>query len=263
MKNYKFLTSNNTNNFITSNQSYSSSIKNYFTFLNEEFYTATDPMIAGSFILRNLFSKHSPYEDIDFYFKTEEQRDIANKFFKNISVSFKETKFAITYSIGTRLKIQVIKEVYSTPISLITSFDITPAMICFEPKNESFTYEIGCLYSWYRKTISLNQTPLSSFFPLNDSNYLDAFLYFNLLSRRIQKYSKRYSFTVNPELTKMLTVFSEKISTFTKSKKIKYTYFITNSSGSKEKINIDSSNIDSYLKSLIGSKNEKKTILSR
>ena len=38
-----------------------------------------------------------------------EQRDIANQFFEEISVSFNETKFATTYSIGTRLKVQVIK----------------------------------------------------------------------------------------------------------------------------------------------------------
>ena len=262
MKNYKFLTSNNTNNFIVSNKSYSTSIKNYFTFLDSDFYTITDPMIAGSFILRNLFSKDSPYEDIDFYFKTEEQRDIANQFFEEISVSFNETKFATTYSIGTRLKVQVIKEVYPTPISLISSFDITPAMICFEPKSESFTYEIGCLYSWYRKIITLNKTPLFDFFPLDTSNYLEAFLYFNLLSRRIKKYSERYNFTIDPDLIKKLLFISQEISTFTKSNLIKYTYFITNSSGIKSQIKIDSSNIDSYLESLIGSKNEEKTILS-
>lgn len=263
MKNYKFLTSNNQNNLINFNESYASSIKSFFTFLNEDFYKTADPMIAGSFILRNVFSRNSPYEDIDFYFKSEHQKNIANDFFQKICVSSKGTKFATTYLVGTRLKLQVIKQTYSTPVELISSFDITPSMICFEPKNESFTYEIGCLYSWYRKTITLNRSPLFGFFPLTNSTYLDAFLYLNLLLRRISKYSNRYSFKPSPSLLNRLASLSRELISYTKNKNITYTYYITDSSGEKQKIKVDSSNVDSYFNSLLAWKNEKKDLLLR
>lgn len=256
MTNYKFITSTNKNNILKFNKRYSDKIKSSLPFFNEDFYQTTNPIIAGSFILREVFSNTSPYEDIDLYFTTSETRDIANSYLQDIGNLVFDTQFATTYLIGTRMRLQIIKTIYETPISLISSFDITPAMICYQPKNNSFTYEIGCLYSWYRKFIKLNTSPLFDFIEINQTNHKEAFLYYNLLSRRLRKYSSRYSMKIDSDLIAKLNHMKDTIISYCASVYTKYTYYYTDSSGNKAKIDINSSNIEEYLTSLLDFKDE-------
>ena len=256
MTNYKFITSTNKNNILKSNKQYSDKIKSSFSFFNEDFYHTTKPIIAGSFILRHLFSNNSPYEDIDLYFTTLQNRDCANEYLQKIGIVTLDTQFATTYLVGTRMRIQVIKTIYDSPVSLISSFDITPAMICYQPANNSFTYEINCLYSWYKKIIKLNTSPLFDFIEINQTNHKEAFLYFNLLSRRLKKYSSRYSMKIHPDLISKLNNIKDTILSYCLSVYTKYTYYYTDSSGNKAKININSSNIKQYLNNLLDFKDE-------
>lgn len=256
MTNYKFITSTNKNNILKFNKQYSDKIKLSLPFFNEDFYKTANPIIAGSFVLREIFSSTSPYEDIDLYFTTSETKDIANSYLKKIGNLILDTQFATTYLIGTRMRLQVIKTIYKNPISLISSFDITPAMICYQPKNESFIYEIGCIYSWYRKFIKLNTSPLFDFIEINQTNHKEIFLYYNLLSRRLKKYSSRYSMKIDSDLMAKLNYVKDTILFYCTSTCIKYTYYYTDSSGNKAKIDINPSNIEKYLTDLLDFKNE-------
>ena len=99
------------------------------------------------------------------------------------------------------MKVQLIKKIYSSQMDVINSFDFTTSMVCFQPKSNSFTYSIDCLYSWYRKVIKLNTSPLFEIEKIDTSNCTDAFLYFNLLLRRLKKYTQRYSMTCDKAFT--------------------------------------------------------------
>lgn len=256
MTNYKFITSTNKNKILPSNYGYSEKIKAALPFFSDDFYQNTNPIIAGSFILRNVFSYNAPYEDIDLYFTTEGQRDYTNKYLYYIGNIQTDTNFATTYLIGTRMKIQVIKKIYSSQLDVISNFDLTPAMICYQPKFNSFTYEMSCLYAWYNKNIKLNISPLFEIEEISESNCQSFFLYFNLLTRRLNKYSERYQMTIDPQLIDLLNEAQQKLTQFTSQYSWAFRYFIQDSSGAQRQINVNSSNIEQYTSSLLDFTNE-------
>ena len=256
MTNYKFITSTNKNKILSSNYNYSEKIKAALPFFSDEFYKNTNPIIAGSFILRNVFSYNAPYEDIDLYFTTEGQRDYTNKYLYHIGNIQMDTSFATTYLVGTRMKIQVIKKIYSSQLDVISNFDLTPAMICYQPKFNSFTYEIGCLYAWYRKNIKLNVSPLFDISEITEENCQNFFLYFNLLARRLKKYSQRYQMTIDTDLIDQMDEAQNKLIEFTQNFCWAFRYFVQDSSGVQKQINVNSSNIENYINSLLDFENE-------
>lgn len=252
----KFLTSTNKNPLLPYNNSYAQKIKAAFPFFDKEFYQNNNPVIAGSFVLRNVFSYDAPYEDIDLYFLSEAQRDYSHIRLQSIGNIVSDTKFATTFLVGTRMKIQLIKKIHSSQMDVIANFDFTTSMICFQPKFNSFTYEIGCLYSWYRKIIKLNTSPLFQIEEVNESNCDKAFLYFNLITRRLKKYMFRYEMTCDSDFLLQLQEYSSQINNFTKNNSWTYLYYVKNSSGIQSKINVNSSNIESYIDSLLEFTNE-------
>ena len=247
----KFITSTNTNPLLQNNKSYAEKIKACLPFLDEQYYQDNNPVIAGSFILRNLFSHDSPYEDIDFYFLSEQQRTHSFIKFQSIGTIQSDTKFATTFLIGTRMKVQLIKKIYSSQMDVINSFDFTTSMVCFQPKSNSFTYSIDCLYSWYRKVIKLNTSPLFEIEKIDTSNCTDAFLYFNLLLRRLKKYTQRYSMTCDKAFYNQLCKYGTILKTFTIKNSWAFKYYVKNSSGSQMKISVDSNNINNYVDNLL------------
>ena len=247
----KFITSTNKNPLLENNRSYAEKIKSSLPFLDDEYYRNNNPVIAGSFILRNLFSYESPYEDIDFYFLSEAQRKYSFIRFQSIGTVQSDTKFATTFLIGTRMKVQLIKKIYSSQMDVIDSFDFTTSMVCFQPKYNSFTYSIDCLYSWYRKIIKLNRSPLFEMENINTSNCTDAFLYFNLLLRRLKKYTQRYSMVCDKDFYNQLCEYAAMLIEFTQENSWAFKYYVKNSSGSQVKISVNFDNINTYINDLL------------
>ena len=98
-------------------------------------------------------------------------------------------------------------------MDVINNFDFTTSMVCFQPKTIPFS--INCLYSWYRKVIKLNTSPLFEIEKIDTANCQDAFLYFNLLLRRLKKYTQRYSMTCDKNFYNQLYKYGMVLKTFT------------------------------------------------
>ena len=131
----KFITSTNTNPLLQNNKSYAEKIKACLPFLDEQYYQDNNPVIAGSFITK-IFSHDSPYEDIDFYFLSEQQRTHSFIKFQSNGTIQSDTKFATTFLIGTRMKVQLIKKIYSSQMDVINSFDLQLLWFVFQPKSK-------------------------------------------------------------------------------------------------------------------------------
>ena len=124
-------------------------------------------------------------------------------------------------------------------------------MVCFSAEKQIPlpTLLIVCTLGT-EKVIKLNTSPLFEIEKIDTSNCTDAFLYFNLLLRRLKKYTQRYSMTCDKAFYNQLCKYGTILKTFTIKNSWAFKYYVKNSSGSQMKISVDSNNINNYVDNL-------------
>lgn len=183
----------------------------YYQSLSESksnFYISGGYTVALLFASRDedLIVNQTFYDDIDFFFYTEEDYQILNNFFYTKTLEkpselccMSKTERATTYSISDPIlkkhyKIQLIKKEFGNPIKLFQNYDIINCCLAYSFKENEIIYKSKALEIMLNKEIDLFNDYLL------DETSSDFAKNLILFSYRLNKYSERYNLTLSSPL---------------------------------------------------------------
>jgi hypothetical protein len=186
-------------------------IFNHLHSLPEEFWE-TNPIISGGYAIHLLFKPLSSYDDIDFYFHSEEDFNSAY----NILHAISEDKTSVnskTFLINN-VKIQLINKFFDSPENIVYMHDFYNSSICITKDNIILDDILFKLYN--DSELSIRDTQIS------DSMSMDSKLKkIGVLFNRVLKYQDRYDLSLSKDTLSILvelTAFAKKAGTKTTDK---------------------------------------------
>lgn len=144
----------------------------------------------------------SYYQDIDLYFYSQEDYNLARAYYTGLGTSIYSNPNCESFHIEIEnryYEIQIIKIAFGDPLTVFKTFDIVNTAVAIDSSYNIITHP-DFYQSNFKKEIEINN--------INLENHLshDAFKnYLGVLFSRINKYKSRYSMTLGPKYLKVLT----------------------------------------------------------
>lgn len=155
------------------------------------------PILSGSAAVKLVIYPNGDFNDLDFYFNSEEHYNNTKEFFLTNSFAFKtETKNCIVFSNKKEEKdIQLIKTFYGGYKNVITYHDFLNCSLAIE--NNMLYLNLNALKAWKNKQLKLQNIQCNPSCYLN-SKYNEVEIssvlsYIANLMNRIKKYESRYN----------------------------------------------------------------------
>lgn len=165
-----------------------------------------NPILSGSAAISLLYTPSKPYGDLDFYFRSKQDFDLAFSILREGTTSIYETENAVTIVVGTNQVVQLIRKFYLSPEELIFEHDFLNVAIAITA-TEIYTTK-KTMFAWYENVLDLNKIQLK------DSPTCHEKLSFILnFIPRIQKYLDRYELRVSQKLKQCLHEFIDFLNT--------------------------------------------------
>ena len=159
-----------------------------------------NPMLSGGAAISLLYAPSKPYGDLDFYFRSQEDFNLAFSILRENTNSTYETENAVTIVTTTNTIVQLIRKFYLPPEELILEHDFLNVAIAITP-TEIYTTK-KTMFAWYENVLDLNKIQLK------DSPTCHEKLSFILnFIPRIHKYLERYHLQVSQKLKQSLYEF--------------------------------------------------------
>jgi hypothetical protein len=159
-----------------------------------------NPILSGSAAISLLYAPSKPYGDLDFYFRSKEDFNLAFSILRENANSTYETENAVTIVTTTNIIVQLIRKFYLPPQELILEHDFLNVAIAITP-TEIYTTK-KTMFAWYENVLDLNKIQLK------DSPTCHEKLSFILcFIPRIQKYLERYQLQISQKLKQSLYEF--------------------------------------------------------
>lgn len=172
-----------------------------------------NPILSGSAAITLVYAPKAPYGDLDLYFQSQEDFDLALQIVKSKVLceedeiyddstsaprdydkiyTYYYTKNAVTINTN-RFKLQLIRKEFLTPEKLIYSHDFTNVSVAVT-KDAIYTTK-ETLFSWYEKQIVLRNYMLSE-----NANITDRMSFYATFLGRVNKYVSRYDLKMSNPL---------------------------------------------------------------
>ncbi len=152
-------------------------------------------ILSGSFAVNSLYSPNQDFNDIDFYFTSQQDfTDCYHYLLSKVNQTSYCTDNAITFN---NLNLQLINKWFLPPEELIYSHDFTNVSVAITKDNIYTTKETN--YSWYNEQLNLRNFQISKNPPATDFEIVTAL---NILNTRVNKYLTRYEFSLSPSFKK-------------------------------------------------------------
>ena len=170
-----------------------------------------NPIISGSYAIKYLYAPKSLPNDLDLYFSTKEDFDLALKFLLEKHNNIYETSNAVSFN---NIAVQLIRKDFLQPEILITQHDLFNVACAVTSQNIYTTQETH--YAWYNEEICLQNYQV----PDDPTKEQELVAIATLLSR-VKKYQDRYQLSLSNNLKKF---FHEKKEFLNQNPDLSYSY---------------------------------------
>ncbi len=156
-------------------------------FLPKDFWQS-NPIVSGSYAIHLLFKPSSFYDDIDLYFESEANYNLAKEILKGLSQE-KSSKNSNTFIVNEN-KIQLINKFFAPPEEIVYMHDFKNSSICITQDNIYLDDELFELY--YNDKLSIRNTQI-----VDTMNKTEKMKKIGLLFDRVLKYEDRYELSLD------------------------------------------------------------------
>ena len=154
----------------------------------------SNPIVSGSYAINLVYSPESFHNDIDIYFASQNDFDLAKSYIETLYPNSKkfQTENAISFSIEENKEVQLICKFFLPPEELIYKHDFIVSSVAISNSKVYTTLET--FKAWSKSELSFRDYQ----FPESNKDLNKVFIrLFNIINR-IDKYSKRYSLDITP-----------------------------------------------------------------
>jgi hypothetical protein len=191
-------------------------ISSYNNLINsiDERLIESNPIVSGSYAIKYIYAPKTTPNDLDLYFETEKDFDLALSILSHKHKNVYETVNAISFN---DIAVQLIKKDFLSPEILITQHDLIN-VACAITRDKIYTTQ-GTHYAWYNEEICLQNYQV----PPNPTKEQRLVVISNLVNR-VEKYQDRYELSLSNSLKKF---FYEQKEFLQNNPELSYTHTLT------------------------------------